>query len=244
MHIKTKLFLLVSTFLLTMCRAYSNEPIRYTNGLSCQNYADHRFFEWRGEEYNFYIQEEGADCSYTCPDGTVKELNIPGTISSLYDSSEEDLKAQFCGVVSQATPEQPLVTASPTGTSIPSLTPTSSPTPVASATVTLTSAPVFTGDVLMCDLGARLINFRIVQPAPDLTGKTLDVEMAGQESVCYVNPVNPSLMTCTIPSGVSFPASILVRLDGTVVNEFVYSGLGCSTLASPTSTPRPRVSYP
>jgi hypothetical protein len=96
----------------------------------------------------------------------------------------------------------------------------------------------------MCDLGSRLINFRLVQPPPDLTGKTLEVEIAEQESTCYVNPTNPSLMTCTIPIEVSFPASILVRLDGAVVNEFVYSGLGCSILATPTQTPRPIISYP
>jgi hypothetical protein len=244
MSIKTKFFLLVSTLLLTMCKNYANESTTYANGLSCQNYTDYRFFEWGDEKYNFYLREEGADCSHTCPNGTVKEYNIPGTTSSLYSSSKEDLEAQFCGVASQATCEQSLATASPTVSPVPSPTPISSPTRAVTATVALTSAPVFTGNVSMCDLGSRLINFRLVQPPPDLTGKTLEVEIAEQESTCYVNPTNPSLMTCMMPIEVTFPAGILVRLDGALVNEFVYSGLGCSILAMPTQTPRPIISYP
>jgi hypothetical protein len=86
----------------------------------------------------------------------------------------------------------------------------------------------------MCDLGIRLINFRMVQPAPDPTGKTLEVQIQGQESICYVNPVNRSLLTCSIPGDINFPASIVVSLDGTVVNDFVYSGVGCSILTTPT----------
>lgn len=96
----------------------------------------------------------------------------------------------------------------------------------------------------MCDLGDLLINFRIVESPPDLTGRSLEVQIADLESTCYVNPVNPSLMTCTIPIGVSFPASILVRLDGAVANDFVYSGVGCLVLPTRTSTPRPSISYP
>ena len=245
MHIKLKFFLLVFAFLLTSCRAYAQETT-YSNGLTCQNYTDYQFFVQRGEERNFIVQEEGANCSYTCPDGTVKESNIPGTISSLYSSSKEELEVQLCGVASQATPEQPLATAtvSPTLVSVLSPTPTSSPTRTVTATVTSTSVPLLTGLVSMCDLGNNLINFRIVQPPPNLTGKTLELEMDGQDSACYINSTNPSLLTCTIPIGVSFPASILVRLDGAVVNEFVYNGLGCSVFPTRTPTPRPIISYP
>ena len=243
MRIQAKLCLLVSACLLTMCKTY-HEPTIYTNGLSCQNYTDYRFFERRGEEYNSFVREEGADCTYTCASGTVKDTNIAGTISSLYASSREELEARLCGVASLATPQQPLPTTSPTATSIPSATPTTSPIPTASATIAATSVPLFTGVVSMCDLGDLLINFRIVESPPDLTGRSLEVQIAEQESTCYVNPVNTSLMTCTIPIGVSFPASILVRLDGAVANDFVYSGVGCLVLPTRTSTPRPSISYP
>jgi hypothetical protein len=94
----------------------------------------------------------------------------------------------------------------------------------------------------MCDLGGKLINFKLEEPAPDLDGTTLEVQIEGRESTCYINPTNPSLLTCRIPVGVSFPADIVVSLNGVIVNEFVYSGLGCSILT--TQTPAPRPSYP
>ena len=233
---KTKLFLLFYALLLTMCKSYTSQPVTYTNGLSCQNYANYRFFERRGEQYNFYLREEGADCTYTCSDGTVRESNVSGTISSLYASSKEELDAQFCGIVASATPSE---TASPT--------PTGSPTQTAPATATATLAtqvPLLSGTVSMCDLGGKLINFKIADSAPDFTEKNLEVRISERESSCYVNPTNLSLLTCTIPVGVSFPADIVVRLDGAVVNEFVYTGLGCALLTTPTPALRPALGYP
>jgi hypothetical protein len=91
----------------------------------------------------------------------------------------------------------------------------------------------------MCDTGADLVSFRIVQPPPDLTGKTLTVQIAEQESACYVNQTNPSLLTCTIPAGVTFPARVVVNLDGAVVNDFNYDGLYCAELTTPIATTTP-----
>jgi hypothetical protein len=235
---KILLFLLFSSFLITMCKSYANQPVTYTNGLSCQNYTDYRFFEWRGETYNFYLREEGADCTYTCSDGTVEQASVSGTTSQLYAASKEDLEAQFCGVAASPTPG---ATASPTPT------PTSTPTRPASATATVTlgtQVPLLSGTVSMCDLGGKLINFKIADSAPDFTEQTLEVRISDRESSCYVNPTNRSLLTCTIPVGVSFPATIVASLDGVVVNEFVYTGLGCALLTTPTPAPRPPLSYP
>jgi hypothetical protein len=81
--------------------------------------------------------------------------------------------------------------------------------------------------VTMCDGATNLISFRIVEPPPDLTDRTLVVQIAGLESTCTVNPVNPSLLTCTIPALVTFPADVVVSLDGVVVNEFSFNGAGC-----------------
>jgi hypothetical protein len=86
----------------------------------------------------------------------------------------------------------------------------------------------------MCDGATDLISFRIAQPPPDLTGKTLAVQIAGLESTCAVNPVNPSLLTCTIPALITFPAEVVVSLDGAVVNEFSFDGLGCIRVDTPT----------
>jgi hypothetical protein len=91
----------------------------------------------------------------------------------------------------------------------------------------------------MCDIGGNLISFRMVQPAPDLTGKTITVEIAAQESTCYVNQSNPSLMTCTIPADVTFPASVVVRVNEAVANEFTYEGIGCARLTTPIPTTTP-----
>ena len=93
----------------------------------------------------------------------------------------------------------------------------------------------------MCDLGGKLINFRIVASAPEFTEENLGVEIAEQESACYVNQTNPSLLTCLLPNEISFPAQVVVRLNGVISNDFLYSGVGCSILTTPTSRPR---SYP
>lgn len=94
----------------------------------------------------------------------------------------------------------------------------------------------------MCDLGGKLINFRLLEPAPALILSNLTVEIADRESPCYVNPTNPSLLTCRIPNNISFPVHVVVTLDGAVVNDFEYSGTGCSILTTP--TPSKIRSYP
>jgi hypothetical protein len=236
---KIKLFLAFSALLLTtMCRFYDQGgPVTSTNGLSCQNYTDHRFFEWGGEKYHYYIREEGAECSYVCPDGTVRQSDTTGKFSAsspLYSASKEDVDLQFCGVAPQPTPTEPAVTKSPT--------PAASPTVKASPTATISPTaqpPLLTGQTTMCDLGANLINFRMVEPVPDLTDKTLTVEIADIETTCSVNPTNPSLLTCTIPSLVTFPARVVVSLDGAVVNDFTYEGIGCGELTTPMPTTTP-----
>lgn len=242
---KIKLFFAFSALLLTtMCRFDDQGgPVTSTNGLSCQNYTDHRFFEWGGEKYHYYIREEGAECSYMCPDGTLRQSDTPGKFSAsspLYSASKEDVDSQFCGVAPPPTPTEPSASAS--------LTPIVSATPVASATAqaspTTTISPtappsLLTGQTTMCDLGANLINFRMVEPVPDLTAKTLTVEIAELETTCAMNPTNPSLLTCTIPSLVTFPARVVVSLDGAVVNDFTYEGIGCDELTTPMPTTTP-----
>jgi len=244
MHRKIKLSLAFSALLLTVCKCYDQGgPVASTNGLSCQSYTDYRFFEWRGEEYRYYIKEEGAECSYICPDGTVRQSDIPGEISNsspLYSASKADLDSQFCGIAPQFTPTEPPVSTSP----IPSMTPTLVPSPTAQASATAgisptAQSPLLTGQVTMCDTGLNLISFRIVEPPPDLTGKTLTVQIAELESICAVNPTNPSLLTCTIPAAVTFPASVIVSLDSAVVNDFTYDGSGCAEISTPMPTTTP-----
>jgi len=82
-----------------------------------------------------------------------------------------------------------------------------------------------------------LISFRIVEPAPDLTDKLVTVQISEQEITCAVNPVNTSLLTCTLPSDVTFPARIVASLDGAVVNDFSYDGIGCILVDTPIPSP-------
>ena len=237
---KMKILLLFSAFLLSMCKNYAGESITYRNGLSCQNYVDYRFFEWQGEKYNFYVRKEGAECSYMCPDGTIRETDVTGSIASIYAASQAELDGQFCGIATPTATAEPSVTAPFTITPAPTRTPTRATSATAAAPAI--SAPVLSGDVSMCDLGGKLINFRILDTAPDLTGRTLEVQIAGQETSCYVNPTNLSLLTCRIPNDISFPANIVVTLDGALVNNFEYNGLGCAILTTP--TPAKIRSYP
>jgi len=226
MRKKTMFLILFTSLFLTMCSPFANNVTTYTNGLRCENQ--------RGLSGG-----EGADCTYVCPDGSVKQTNVSGSISPLYAASREELDAQLCGVTFEASPTEALATIPPTG--LPSGTPAASPTVQATSTagIPLTAASLLTGAVTMCDTGIDLISFRLVQPPPDLTGKTLTVQIAEQESMCYVNQVNPSLLTCTIPSGVTFPARVVASLDGAVTNDFTYDGLGCAQLTTPMPTTTP-----
>ena len=213
MRKKRMLFMVFSAFLVTTCGAYGERVLANPiDGLSCRAYAG---------------SERGMECYYTCPEGTVGPIVFEGDPS--LSLSKGDLDRRYCEVASRPTSTAPPATVSPS--------PTSSPAIVASATVVVpvtAQDPLLAETASMCDLGGKLINFRIVEPAPDLTGKTLEVQIAEQESNCYVNPTNPSLLTCSLPNDISFPGHVVVSLDGAVVNDFLYSGVGCSILTTPT----------
>ena len=235
---KIRLILVLSAFLLSMCRSYDqNGTVASINGLSCQNYT----------EYGFFKRDERAACFYVCPDGTIRQPDIPENFSdssSLYSAAKKDLDSQFCGVVALPTPTAqiasttalvtPLVTASAPASPIETATIEASPTAAISPTAL---APLLTGNVTMCDQTVDLISFRMIDPAPDLTDKVVTAQISEQETTCTVNPVNTSLLTCTLPSPISFPAQVIVSLNGTVVNDFQYDGIGCILVDTPIPTP-------
>ena len=235
---KIKPFIVFSALLLTMCRFYAQDQrVSPIDRLSCQAYTD--YFE-QGLQVS-----RGLECFYTCPDATVAGPFDFQTDPSL-SLSEGDLDRLYCGIVPQFTPTEPAASESPT----PTVSPTSaaSPTPAVSATAEASATPqvaptsetpLLTGQVTMCDTGINLISFRIAPPAPDLTGQTLTAQIADLDSVCAVNPTNPSLLTCTIPPAVTFPASVVVSLDGVVVSDFIYDGIGCDEISTPMPTTTP-----
>jgi hypothetical protein len=214
---KLILFVVFSTFIVTTCGTVpARELANPIDGLSCQT-----------------SEGRAMECYYTCPEGTVGPILFDGDPS--LSLSKGDFDRRYCNIAPEST-----------STVVPpsSPSPTSSPTIEATATVVVpvtAQDPLLAETVSMCDLGGKLINFRLIEASPELDPETLEVTIAEQESTCYINPTNPSLLTCTIPNDISFPAQIVVRLDGAVLNDFLYSGLGCSVLTTPTSKPR---SYP
>jgi len=248
MHRNIKLFAAFSSLFLAMCTFYDQGgAIVAPNGLSCQNRTD----------YGFLQQQQVAECYYKCPDGTVRQPEIVEAFSEsspLYSASREEVDAQFCQGPARptATPPppteslatEPPITEPPTeppATKVPatSVPPTEQIAPSATFEIISQQPPLLRGDVTMCDVAINLINFRMIEPVPNLTGRALEVEIANQPSSCSINPTNTSLLTCTLPAGVTFPTRVLVRLDSVVVNDFDYSGLGCAKIATafPTTTP-------
>lgn len=231
---KLELFLglTFSAFLLTMCRVYDQaETISSTDELSCRTYTGY-FEDGLGTSH-------GLECYYECPDGRVGPFDFE--VNPSLSASKADLDRLYCGIAApQFTPTDPAASMSPT--SAASEAPATSSTPEATDTSQASPTPeppLLTGQTTMCDLGANLISFRMVEPVIDLTNKTLTVEIAELETSCAVNPTNPSLLTCTIPPLVTFPASVVIRLDGVVVNDFTYEGIGCDQLTTPIPTTTP-----
>ncbi len=232
---KIKLILVLSAFILSMCRSYDqNGTVASINGLSCQNYTD----------YGFLKRSERAACFYVCPDGTVSQPDISENFSessSYYSATKKDLDSQFCSAASLPVATEQLASSPAPATTSP---PTASPAATATAEASPTTAtspiallPLLTGDVTMCDQTVDLISFRIVDTAPDLADELVTVQISEQETTCAVNPVNTSLLTCTLPSLVTFPARVVVSLDGAVVNDFQYDGIGCILVDTPIPPP-------
>jgi hypothetical protein len=222
---KKKLFLAFYALLLTMCRTYTQaEPFTSIDGLVCRPYS------------NAFEGTRGFECSYICPNGETAGPRDFDTDPS-FSATKGDLDRLFCGIEPPTSTLAPTLIAADTATLVE--TPTLEASATATETISPTGSPLFTGRITMCDTGGNLISFRIVDPPPDLTGITLTVEIAGEESTCSINPVNPSLMTCTLPPDLVFPASVVVRLNDAVVNELTLDGIGCDKITTPAATTTP-----
>lgn len=225
MHRNIKLLIAFSSLLMSMCTIYDQGgAVLAPNGLSCENRTDYVFFE----------AKSSATCYYRCPDRTARQWEIEERFtasSSLYQASKEEVDNQYCQGSLDPPPTPTPTPAPPTAVPTRTQAPTEEPTPgftLPTIEIIVTEQPLLSGDVTMCNRGTRLINFRMIQAAPDLAIEDLEVEIGEQPSTCSVNPNNPSLLSCTLPSGITFPARVLVRMQGTVVNDFTYNGVGCT----------------
>ena len=214
-------FVAFSTFVLSMCASLpERELANPIAGLSCRPSAG-----------------QDMECYYTCPEGTVGPLRFEGDPSLSLSKSDFDLR--FCENVPPSTSTAPI--ASPSASA--SLTSSPSAEPSATVMVPVTAQdPYLAETVSMCDLGGKLINFRISASSPEITNDSLDVQIADRESSCYVNPTNRALLTCRLPNDFSFPVHVVVSLDGVLVNDFTFDGAGCAILTTP--TPSKIQSYP
>lgn len=110
----------------------------------------------------------------------------------------------------------------------------------ASATVTVSSElsptlPILSGVVTYCDPVQHVINLPFVNGF-DPKNFQHQVTMNGVVVNCMVNLSNSKLLECSLPVPVVFPVVIQVAINGNVVNDFSFNGIGCS-LPNPQNKP-------
>ena len=228
------LVLVIMAFTTAMCRSYDEQLgfVTYQNGWSCQTYT-----EYFGSGLSV---ENGHECQVICANGTA---GPPRSVQNPLELEHVDLRA-FCGVAAPTATEI-VITATDTATPRVHENTGSSPTAQPPATSTRTATrvpllPLLTEEMTSCGNNNQLgwwVNFRLAEPRQELSNRDLEVTIGGLETPCGINQENPSLLTCFAPSGLTYPADVVVKLDGSQVNNFriMLNQSACSG-ATPTST--------
>ncbi len=218
------LILVLTALMVTVCRCQWEEPVMYTMNFTDGSSAQcNQFHEYLVSLDNFSGEAYSYDCAITCPDGTVVTPKLEGKQNheAILNGEPFELGA-FCTGVPISTPTE---VPPPDETALPTEPPADS----------ATDSPLLTEDVTACDLYSRFINFTLVQPSPDLTDKLLRVTLNDESANCSIPDVNPDILTCNVPNGVTFPAQVVVTVDDIEINNFLYDGSLC-TNAAPTSS--------
>lgn len=222
------LFLIFTTLVTVVCRcSMINSPLTIA-GHPCKFTGDQD------------IQAGTFDGSAECknPDGsnlTCPYTGQPVRFSSfrLFDEKTVMSETQFWARLGC----YPLdATATPTVTPPPTQTATSTETPLPAGVNQPVAAPLLTGNVTGCSLSDGYINFQLVKDAPPVNWSDVRVAMNGTQVNCSVPSNNSTVLSCALPSGVTFPVKVSVEVGGTVANEFNYDGAACLYTA-PTNTP-------
>lgn len=231
---KAFLSIVLMAFLISMCRFYDEKLgyVTYQNGWSCQTYTD-----YFGSGLNV---ESGHECKVVCANGTTSPAQ---SVQNPLELEKVDLGAFCTGVQSTSTREEPTEPpATPTATPISGVTESASTLPPpATATVTATPSPIvplLTNEMTSCGKNNQLgwwVNFRLAGPRLNLSGKDLEVTIGGALSPCGINQENTSLLTCFPPPSVTYPAPVVVKVDGVEVNNFDVN-LSETICAGPTPT--------
>ena len=201
------------TLLFTIaCAAYSVPGVqRYSGDVKCVS-----------DGFN----PEVKTTSYTC------YCPMDPSYTNLFDITEEDfadpgrLRINACYEYTLHNPVIPaLLDTSATAT--PTLVPTATSTPTKRPTAT--PAPYLSGDVTTCNLTDRYINFPIDPNAADISGLDFEVTIGGVPSTCNVPSSNTNILSCTFSQGQTFPAQVIVSVDGFITNDFTFDGGICVT---------------
>jgi hypothetical protein len=112
----------------------------------------------------------------------------------------------------------------PTATTVPTMTPTM-------------PSPILTGEVTYCDVATFTMNLRFDHSFVP-SNFNHQVTINGEPMACKVNGSNSSLLLCSYPSSIVFPANIKVSINDIVVNDFMFDGAVCVIPATPTPEPK------
>ncbi len=214
-----RLILLFTAILVFMCRCNfpdDKKTIVYSDNTydGCTGFTD--------IDLQSTADKSGYTCFLTCPDGSTVSYDIFSTPVFGQKLQKGELQAKYCKAGAAATA---------------TVTATLTQTPVGPAPVGGTS-PLLSGNVTACSLKDGYINFRLVDNAPAITGSELLVTINGVKVNCTVPPNNLTILSCTLPAGITFPTDVKVAIGDSVANQFSYNGDEC-LYVEPTNTPKP-----
>jgi hypothetical protein len=176
--------------------------------------------------------EEGGDptftpvwaCTVTCPDKSQVKFDLYSQPSAIAVGGQRGFLAQHCSPEAMIDPD---ATATSTATATATTAPEEQVVVIAPQNI-LILPPVLDGGVSACDTGLGFINFTLANTAPDLAGKNVTVTLNDSEVNCVITGSQSQLLGCSLPAGITFPATVKVQLDDVEVNNFSFDGADCT----------------
>ena len=224
-----RLSLIFTAFTVMFCRIIGcSDPQTMTmregdvsTSFVCTNYTDFATGSENG-------MDQGVTCNIPCPDNTTQKVDMNDVPSPQFLNSHttSEIQAMYC-------PGFAVPTATSTVTSTPGPTATATTTPTKAPTAT--PLPYLSGEVRACNLTDRYINFTIDPNAIDPSGMDFEVTISGVPSTCSVPSSNTGILSCTFPQNQTFPARVIVNVDGFITNDFIFDGSSCAANVPPPS---------